>query len=95
MAEAKSEKRKREDDTEKQSPKKYQHREDGSRAATATTHRNSLTVPFWKNLNRRQASTEFHTAEIGTFSLLTGDNTKECFDDQRYLRSNSSVENQF
>ena len=92
---SKNEKRKREEDADERSPNKYKHTADGSRAATTSSQRNSLTVPFWKNLNRRQSSTEFHSTEIGTFSLLTRDNTKECFDDKRYLRSNSSAENEF
>ena len=46
----------------------------------------SLSVPFWKNLNRRQSSFEFQTTEIGSFSLLTRADEKECFEDKRYLR---------
>ena len=77
-------KRKREEEIPSESPKKYIHTGDNNRVATV---QNSLRVPFWKELNRRQSSSEFRTNEIGNFSLLTRDDEKECFEDKRYLRS--------
>ena len=90
---SKNEKRKREDEEDgpNRSSNKYKHTADGNRTAVTTnsSSRRSLTVPFWKNINRRQSSGEIHTREMGTFSLLTRNNEKECFDDKRYLRSKS------
>jgi hypothetical protein len=80
-------KRKREEEIPTESSKKYMHTADNNRLATTTREQNSLRVPFWKDLNRRQSSSEFHTNEIGSFSLLTRDDEKECFEDKRYLRS--------
>lgn len=87
---SKNEKRKREEDTPNDSPNKYKHSADGNRAAANSSHLPFLNVPFWKNINRRQSSTDLRTTEISTFSLLTHDNQKECFDDKRYLRSKLS-----
>ena len=79
------EKRKRDEDGSFQSPNKYRHSSDGHRSP-AVAKQDFLTVPFWKQLNNRQPSVQFHTREIGSFSLLTRDDKKECFEDQRYLR---------
>jgi hypothetical protein len=83
----KQEKRKRDEEIPAESPSKYMHVADGNRSATTTRVQDSLRVPFWKDLNRRQSSAEFHTTEIGSFSLLTRGDEKECFEDKRYLRS--------
>ena len=86
-------KRKRDEDVFLESPNKYRNASNGNRSATTSQEHDSLSVPFWKNLNRRQSSAEFHTTEIGTFSLLTRANEKECFEDKRYLRSTYFLEN--
>jgi hypothetical protein len=88
VSSSKQEKRKRDEEIPAESPNKYMHGSDGNRSVTTTTRKqNSLRVPFWKDLNHRQSSAEFHTTEIGTFSLLTRADEKECFEDKRYLRS--------
>lgn len=74
-----SQKRQRPDETSDEPP---------SKRNAEVQKEKSLHVPFWKQLNRRQASNEFRTRSIGSFSILRHDNTKECFEDQRYMRSN-------
>ncbi|CAF3339487.1 unnamed protein product [Rotaria sp. Silwood1] len=81
-----TQKRKQNDNARVESPSKYIHHSDGNRIATTGMKNNSLSVPFWKNLNHRQSSFQFETHEIGSFSLLSRTNDKECFEDQRYLR---------
>lgn len=77
---------KREDEFPVMSPSKYRQTSDGNRSATTTTvKQDSLSVPFWKTLNRRRQSS-FQADEIGYFSLHSGADEKECFDDKRYLR---------
>ncbi|CAF0725253.1 unnamed protein product [Rotaria sordida] len=80
------EKRKRNEEIPVESPKKCSHRSDGNRCSITEMKNNSLSVPFWKNLNHRQSSFQFQTHEIGYFSLLNRTDDKECFEDKRYLR---------
>jgi hypothetical protein len=87
ISSSKQEQRKRDEEIPAESPSKYMHASGGNRSVTTTREQNSLRVPFWKDLNYRQSSAEFHTTEIGTFSLLTRAGEKECFEDKRYLRS--------
>jgi hypothetical protein len=83
-----SSKHSRIDDTRSMIPNKSRHDVDRNRSAsTAIVNDDSLSVPFWKQLNVRQGPNRFRTRSIGEFSLLTHNNTKQCFDDQRYLRS--------
>lgn len=93
------EKRKRDDETPTESPTKYRHGSDGHRVSTSrTTHdqrERSLQVPFWKQLNRRQTSSEFRARSIGWFSILRRENGKDCFEDQRYMRSNVTSHSHF
>jgi hypothetical protein len=86
------EKCKRDEDIPDESPNKYIHVSDGNRAATTTkrTEEYSLSVPFWKNLNYKQSSFQFQTTEIGSFSLFTRADEKECFEDKRYRRGKCS-----
>lgn len=80
-------KHKRDEDITHESSSNYKRTSYGNRFSTTTVNNeDSLTVPFWKKLNYRQSSIDFHTNEIGNFSLLTHDNEKQCFDDKRYLR---------
>jgi hypothetical protein len=83
---SKTDKRKREEEIPAESPSKHKHVSYGNRSATTTMKEDSLSVPFWKHLNYKQSSGQFHTVEIGSFSLLTRADEKECFEDQRYLR---------
>jgi len=88
----KKEKRKRDDEFSITSPSKYKRNSDGNRSAPTTTtaavEQYSLSVPFWKTLNRGKPP--FQTAEIGYFSLFNRAAEKECFDDKRYLRGKFS-----
>jgi hypothetical protein len=84
------EKRKRDEDISVEPPSKYIHTSDGNRSATTVTKQDSLSVPFWKNLNRQQSSFQFQSNEIGCFSLLNRTDDKECFEDKRYLRGKCS-----
>jgi hypothetical protein len=86
------EKRKREEESPVESPSKYVHTSDGNRSArtTTTTEQDSLSVPFWKHINRRDSSFQFQSNEIGSFSILRRTDDKECFDDKRYLRGKCS-----
>jgi hypothetical protein len=87
----KQEKRKRDDEFSVTLPSKYKRTSDGNRSATTTTaavEQYSLSVPFWKTLNRRQPP--FQTDQIGYFSLFNRADEKECFDDKRYLRGKCS-----
>ncbi|CAF1271075.1 unnamed protein product [Rotaria sordida] len=79
------EKRKRNEDIPVESPRRYIHRSDGNRYATTEMKNNSLSVPFWKNLNHRQSSFQFQTHEIGYFALFNQIDDKECFEDKRYM----------
>ncbi|CAF2705172.1 unnamed protein product [Rotaria sp. Silwood2] len=81
-----TEKRKQTEDTHVGSPTKCMHHSDGSRFSKTQMENKSLSVPFWKNLNHRQSSFQFETHEIGSFSLLSRTNDKECFEDKRYRR---------
>ena len=96
---AQPEKRKRDDETPNESPTKYRQGSDGHRVSTSrTTHdqrERSLQVPFWKQLNRRQPSNEFRARSIGSFSILRRENGKDCFEDQRYMRSNVTSQSHF
>jgi len=85
-------KRKRDDETSEESPTKYVHVSDGNRSATTTKRmeEDSLSVPFWKNLNHQRSSFQFQATELGSFSLLTRADEKECFEDKRYRRGKCS-----
>lgn len=86
-------KRKRDEEIPDESPKKYTHTSHGNRSATTTiapVKHDSLSVPFWKHLNGKSSSNQFQTTEIGSFSLLTRAEEKECFEDKRYLRGKYS-----
>ena len=78
-------------------PSKYRQSSDGNRTAitppttTTAAREHSLSVPFWKQLNRRDASSQCGTRQIGFFSLLKRTDDKECFEDKRYLRGKESV----
>lgn len=72
----------------KSSPNKYHRTSDSRRSPPKTTanQRDFLSVPFWKHLNNDRICSGFQPTEIGSFSLLTRDNEKECFEDNRYRR---------
>jgi len=76
----------RDEETSGESSNNYIRVSDGNRSARTTTEHGSLSVPFWKHLNHKQPSVQFHTDEIGYFSLLNRADEKECFEDKRYLR---------
>ena len=83
-------KRNRDEEITFKSSRKYIHRIDGNNLSIPGTNKDSLTVPFWKQLNDKQLSFQFQTKEIGSFSLLNRADEKQCFDDKRYLRGKYS-----
>jgi RAT1-interacting protein len=81
-----SEKRKRDEEIPSESPNKYKQISVGHRSLSTTAKKNFLTVPFWKELNTKQTSVEYHPKEVGSFSLLMEGDRQECFEDKRYRR---------
>ncbi|CAF2999220.1 unnamed protein product [Rotaria socialis] len=81
-----NEKRKQYEDNLVESPRKCIHNSDGNRCLIKENKQSSLSVPFWKTLNRQQSSFQFQSNQIGYFSLLNRKDDKECFEDKRYLR---------
>ncbi|CAF1350473.1 unnamed protein product [Rotaria sp. Silwood1] len=80
------EKRKRDEEIPTEWPNKYKHIADGHRSLSTTAKKNVLTVPFWKDLNTRGISEEFHPKEVGRFSLLMEGEKQERFEDKRCCR---------
>jgi hypothetical protein len=98
---AQNEGRKRTHESSHESPSKYRQSSDGNRTAiavpttttttTTAAREHSLSVPFWKQLNDKNAASQCETRQIGCFSLLKRTDDKECFEDKRYLRGTESV----